>query len=95
MGYLICVLILEFGVILRSSALLTCAEIGHDWAILWSGVHNFSRVFFGWKKGYGSKVKVIIKSSALECPDVEHCWAVLEFFRLGVHEFSLHRVIVF
>jgi len=32
--------------------------------------------------------RVILRSSALECPDIGHCGAVLEFFRLGVHEFS-------
>jgi hypothetical protein len=88
MGYLIYVLILEFGVILRSSALLTCTEIGHDWAVLWSGVHEFSRVFlffFFTEKGYLNGFGVILRSSALECSDVGHYGAVLWS---GVHEFS-------
>ena len=46
-------------------------------------------VFFGWKKGNCSKFRVIIRSSALTCPEVRQCGTVLEFFRLGVHEFSL------
>ena len=31
---------------------------------------------------------MILRSSALECPYVGHYWAVLVFFRLGVHDCS-------
>ena len=35
------------------------------------------------------KVRVILRSSALACPDIGHGWAELEFGRLGVHDVSL------